>query len=117
VGGLAAIAGIALVGVTIIGIPIAVVLLLGLVFATYAGICAVLATVGKALVGHKTDNPHIHLLVGCALFLVSGAIPLVNGLVTVGVVLIGIGAVFATRGAGSFVRNGRAAFAGPYRTT
>jgi hypothetical protein len=118
VGGILGIAAILLVGVTIIGIPVAVVMLLGAIFAAYAGICAVLATVGKALIGHKTDNPHIHLLVGCALFLVSGALPIVNGLVTVAVVLIGIGVVVATRAAGAFAPNGRAAplSTGPYRT-
>jgi hypothetical protein len=117
VGGLLTLASIALIGITVIGLPVAAVLLLGAVFAAYAGICAVLATVGKAVIGHKSDNPHIHLLVGCALFLVSGAIPFVSGLVTLAVVLIGIGVVIATRGAGVLVPNGRAgAFAGPYRT-
>jgi hypothetical protein len=116
VGGIVGIASIALIGVTIIGIPVAVVLLLGAIFAAYSGICAVLATVGKALVGHKTDNPHIHLLVGCAVFLVSGAIPFVSGIVTLGVVLTGIGVVVATRGAGTLAANGPASYAGPYRT-
>ncbi len=103
------------IAITIIGIPVAFVLLLGAVFAAYAGICAVLATVGKALIGHKTDNPHVHLLVGCALFLVSGAIPFVSGLVTLAVVLTGIGVVVATRGAGT-VRGGGTPVSGPYRT-
>jgi len=116
VGAVVGLASIALIGITIIGLPIAVVLLLGAIFAAYSGICAVLATAGKALIGHKTENPHIHLLVGCALFLVSGAIPLINGIVTFAVVLMGIGVVVATRGAGTLVPNGRVAFAGPYRT-
>ena len=119
VGGIIGLASIALIGVTVIGLPVAAVLALGAVFAAYAGICAVLATVGKALVGHKTDNPHIHLLVGCALFLASGAIPFVNGLVTLAVVLTGIGIVVATRAAGTLAPNhGSVGFAsaGPYRT-
>jgi hypothetical protein len=115
VGGLLGLLSIAVVAITVIGIPVAVVLALGGIFAAYAGICAVLATVGKALVGHKTDNPHLHLLVGCLLFLVSGAIPVVSGLVTLAVVLTGIGVIVATRAAGTV---GRAApnSAGPYRT-
>jgi len=92
-----------------------VVLLLGAVFAGYAGICAVLATLGKALVGHKTDNPHVHLLVGCALFLVSGAIPFVNGVVMLAVVMMGIGVVIATRGAGA-IGSRSTPSSGPYRT-
>jgi hypothetical protein len=119
VGGIVGALAIGLIGVTIIGLPVAAVLLLGAIFGAYSGICAVLATVGKALIGHKTDNPHIHLLVGCALFLVSGAIPFVGSIVTLAVVLTGIGTVVATRAAGMLVPNGRASYtspASPYRT-
>jgi len=117
VGGVVGLLTIAIVAVTIIGIPVAIVVLLGAVFAAYAGICAVLATAGKALVGHKTDNPHAHLLVGCALFLVSGAIPFVSGLVTFFVVVTGLGVVVATRGGGLFAaRRGGFSGGGPYRT-
>jgi hypothetical protein len=114
VGGLLFLISCGLIAITIIGIPVAIVLLLGGVFAAYAGICAVLATVGKALIGHKSDNPHVHLLVGCLLFLVSGAIPFVSGLVTLAVVLTGIGVVVATRAAGTVGKNGPSS-AGPYR--
>jgi hypothetical protein len=115
VGGLVALLTIAIIGITVVGLPVAIVLTLGAVFGTYAGVCAVLATVGKALVGHKTDNPHAHLLVGCALFLVSGAIPFVSGLVTFFVVVTSIGVVIATRGGGLFATK-RPFGAGPYRT-
>ncbi len=121
VGGLLGLASIAVIGITIIGLPVAAVLLLAAVFASYAGVCAVLATIGKALVGHKSDNPHVHLLVGCVLFLVSGAIPFINGLVTAAVVLTGIGVVVATRGAGTLAPSGRVdggavSYTEPYRT-
>jgi len=101
VGILAGIVTVAILAISVIGIPVAIVLVLIGVFAAYAGICAVLATVGKALVGHKSDNPHVHLLVGCLLFLVSGAVPFVNGLVTFAVALTGIGVIVATRAAGA----------------
>ncbi len=118
VGALVGVLTIAIIAVTIIGIPVAIVVLLGAIFGAYAGICAVLATAGKALVGHKTDNPYAHLLVGCALFLVSGAVPFVGGLVTFLVVVTGIGVVVATRGGGLFAarRNGGFGGASPYRT-
>ena len=58
----------------------------------------------------------MHLLVGCLLFLVSGAIPFVSGLVTLAVVLTGIGVVVATRAAGTVGKNGPTS-AGPYRST
>jgi hypothetical protein len=101
--------------VTIIGIPIAIIALLFAVFATYAGICAVLATLGGALVQHKTKNPYIHLAVGCALFMIASAIPWIGGFVTLAVVVVGMGAVVATRGGGLFSPRGRPS-SDPYRT-
>ncbi len=118
VGGFIGLVVIAILAVTVIGIPVAVVLLLASVFAAYAGICAVLATAGKALIGHKSDNPHVHLLVGCLVFLVSGAVPFVNGIVTLAVVLMGIGVVVATRAAGTVgPRSPISNSFAPYRST
>lgn len=115
------IAGIVVVialAVSVIGIPVAIVAVPAAVFAGYAGVCAVLATAGKALLGHRSDSPHVHLLVGCALFLVLGSLPWIGGLVTFAVVFLGIGTVVATRAAG-LVRgkNGHSPSSGdPYRT-
>jgi hypothetical protein len=100
--------------VTIVGIPIALLALAALVFGAYSGICAVLTTTGGALVHHKSKSPYVHLAVGCALFLVLGNLPWIGGFVTAAVILVGVGALFATRGAGFFGRNGRNG--GPYRT-
>ncbi|MBI3204996.1 MAG: hypothetical protein HYZ29_25895 [Myxococcales bacterium] len=109
----AAIAVIALC-VTVVGIPIAIVALLLGVLGTYAGICAALTTLGAAVFHHKSQNPYVHLAVGCALFLVASWLPWVGGLVTAAVVLFGIGALVATRGAGVFPR--KVKNDGPYRT-
>ena len=115
------IAGIVLVialCVSVIGVPVAVVAVPAAVFASYAGVCAVLATAGKALLGHRSDSPHVHLLVGCALFLVLWSLPSLGGIVTLAVVFLGIGTVVATRAAG-LVRgkNGNMPSSGdPYRT-
>lgn len=86
--------------VTIIGIPVAIVGLLAAVLATFAGICSVLETVGAALLAHRTKNPYVHLAFGGLLFLLSGAIPYVDGLVTLVVVLTAVGSVVSTRAAG-----------------
>jgi hypothetical protein len=113
VGSIVALIAFVVLCVTLIGIPIA---LLGLVLAIiggYAGICAALTTVGAAIIGGRSKSPYVHLAVGCALFLVLGAIPFVGGLVTAAVVLVGFGALVATRGAGFLAKkepNG-----GPYR--
>ncbi len=104
--------------VTLIGIPVAVVGSVLGVLAVYGGICAALVTAGGALIGHKTKNPYLHLALGCLLFLISGALPVVGGIVTAVVVMVGIGCLVATRGAGLFVsrRNGNGNGSGPYRT-
>jgi hypothetical protein len=115
VGFFVAVIALVALSITIIGIPIALVAVLLAVFATYAGICAVLATAGGALVQHKTTNPYVHLAVGCAIFMAVSAIPFLGGLITFAVVVIGMGAVVATRGAGHFSPRGRRD-AGPYRT-
>lgn len=86
--------------ITLIGIPIAVVGSIFGVFAAYAGFCAALATGGQALFGHKTQNPYMHLALGCLLFMIVGAIPVIGTWVTFILAFIGIGALVATRGAG-----------------
>ena len=106
VGGIAAILAFVVLCVTIIGIPVALIGLLVAILAAYAGICAVLTTVGGALLKHRTDNAYVHLALGCVVYLVAGALPVIGGIVTFVVVLLGIGAVLASRGAGLYPRNG-----------
>lgn len=100
VGSFCALIALVAMCVTLVGIPFAVLLLLLGVFGVYASIAAVLTTVGAAVAGHKSKNPYVHLLVGCGLFLLSGLVPYVGGLVTAAVVLIAIGTLVTTRLAG-----------------
>lgn len=102
--------------IIVIGIPVAIVGLMLGIFATYAGICAVLAAVGAALVQHKSQNPYVHLAVGCAVYLVAGSLPFVGGLITFVLVMVGIGVMVITRAAGLVPPRKRNATAGPYRT-
>jgi len=102
--------------VTIIGIPIALIGLFLAIIGSYAGVCAVLTVVGQALLKHKTDSPYVHLAVGCALFMIVGAIPVVGNLVTLAIALVGIGVLVATRAAGMFPKKNGAPNSGPYRT-
>lgn len=99
--------------VTLVGIPLAVIGVLVGTFATYVGIAAALTTLGGALIHHKTPNPYAHLALGCVLYLAASSLPFIGGFVTAALVLVGIGSIFATRGAG-FVR--RKNDNGPYRT-
>lgn len=101
--------------VTVIGIPIAAAGALVAVFSAYAGIIAVCRTVGAALIRHRTDNRYLHLALGCALFLVAGAIPWLGDCVTFVVGLIGFGTVIGTRAAGLW-RPGNGS-SGSYATT
>ena len=99
--------------VTVVGIPFAVAGLIVTVVVAYVGACVVLSTVGQALLRHRTENRYVHLALGCFLFLLFTAIPYVGGFVWLGVMLTGLGAVVATRGAGLIPTPTNR---GPYRT-
>lgn len=88
--------------ITIIGIPVALALGLGLVLALYGSVTSVLTTFGAAIIGHRTDNPYLHLLLGCGAFLVATCIPWIGGAVSFVVMMVALGALLATRGAGFF---------------
>jgi hypothetical protein len=81
-----------------------------------AAFTAALATVGRALVKHKSESVYVHLAAGCLLYLVAGHLPFVGGLITLGLALIGVGTLVATRFGGLWPgKNGPNS--GPYRTT
>ncbi|MBX3210306.1 MAG: hypothetical protein KF764_35065 [Labilithrix sp.] len=93
--------------ITVIGIPIALVGVLLLTVAVYGAVASVLTTFGAAVIGHRTQNPYLHLLLGCAAFLLLSLIPWIGGLVTFAVAMIAIGALVATRAGGLFDRTRR----------
>jgi hypothetical protein len=93
--------------ITILGIPVAIALALFAVVAVYGGIAATLTTFGAAVLGHRTQNPYVHLLVGCGAFLVLSSIPYLGGLVTFALTMISIGALVATRVGGLLDRFAR----------
>lgn len=99
-GGIAAIIAVVILCITVVGIPVALFGILLAVFAVYGAIAAVLTTFGAAVIGHKTQNTYVHLLFGCAAFLVASSLPFVGGLVTFAVTMIAIGTLVATRLAG-----------------
>jgi hypothetical protein len=101
VGTFSAIIALAALCITIVGIPFAALAALLGIFCVYASIAAVLTTAGAAVVGHKSKNPYVHLLVGCVGLLLVGIVPYVGGLVTFAVVMIAIGTLVTTRLAGS----------------
>ena len=74
--------------------------LLVAIVAVYGAVASVLTTFGAAVAGHRTQNPYVHLLIGCGAFLVASALPWIGGIVTAVVTLIAIGSLVATRGAG-----------------
>jgi hypothetical protein len=99
-GGIAAAIAIVILCITVVGIPIAVFGILTAVFAVYGAIAAVLTTVGAAIIGHKTKNEYVHLLIGCGAFLVASSLPFLGGLVTFAVAMIAIGTLVSTKAAG-----------------
>lgn len=102
--------------VTVIGAPVAVVAAVLAGFAVLGAMCAVLSVVGEGLLRHKTENPYVHLGVGCALFVALAAIPWVGHFVVIGTILAGIGVLVATRCAGLLVRRNGNGGAASYRS-
>jgi hypothetical protein len=103
------------IAVTIIGIPLA--LLAGVLgtIGVYAGMCAALTALGRAVLdararlldkplGARSQSAYRHLALGCALYLLASSLPRVGWLVTLAVVLIGVGALVSTRAAGLLAR-------------
>lgn len=99
-GAIAGLIAIVILCVTVIGIPIAILGVLAAVFAVYGAIAAVLTTFGAAVIGHKTKNTYVHLLFGCAVFLVASSLPWIGGFVTFAVTMIAIGTLVTTKLAG-----------------
>lgn len=86
--------------VTVIGIPFAAIGLLLAIFGTFAAMTSVLEVVGRAFVGHKTQNEYAHLALGCAIFAVTMMIPVVDNIAKLVLMFVSIGSLVATRGAG-----------------
>ena len=97
---LAGAVGFVVLCVTVIGVPVALVCATLAVFGTYASIVAALTTAGAAVLQHRTQNPYLHLLLGCGALLVVGAIPVIGGLVTFVLACMGVGILVGTRAAG-----------------
>jgi hypothetical protein len=106
--------------VTVIGIPVALIaVFLGLV-GLYGGMVAGLAVIGAALVRHKSENPYVHLAVGCFVFFVVYPLPFIGPPLTFALLLLGVGVLVSTRFAGFFPTKKKADTVdiggeGPYR--
>jgi hypothetical protein len=100
VGGFCMVLALTAMCITVVGIPFALLAALIGVFGVYASVAAVLTTFGAAVAGHRSQNPYVHLFIGCAALLVVGLIPFVGGLVTFVVVMIAVGSLVSTRFAG-----------------
>lgn len=111
VGFVVAVAAVAVLCVTLVGIPFAIIGVIAGTFAASAGVVAALVVLGNALAGHRTKNRYLHLGLGCAIYLVLGNIPWLGDMVDFTVICFGIGALVASRGAGSWTKPATATFA------
>jgi hypothetical protein len=107
VGGIAAAVVLVALCVTVIGVPIAIVALLVEILAVLGGMCAVVSVAGEGLLRHKTENPYVHLAVGCALVVGLASLPWVGDAVVALIVVAGTGVLVATRLAGFVPRRSR----------
>jgi len=107
VGSIAATVAVVILCITVIGIPVALIGVLLAILAFYGGFASVLTTFGAAVLGHRTQNPYVHLLLGCGAFLVLSSIPVFGGLLMFAVSMIAIGALVTTRAGGLLDRRRR----------
>ncbi len=87
--------------ITLIGIPLAIFGMFGVILFGYAGVCGALMTLGAILLRTRTQNVYAHLAVGCLVWAICGAVPYGGGLFALVVWLVGAGAIVATRGMGA----------------
>ncbi len=90
--------------ITVIGIPLVVIGWLFAALCIYGGVVSVLTLVGELVLRHKTQNSYAHLVMGCLIYLVVGAIPVAGGVVTAILFFVAIGAVWRTRAGGLFAK-------------
>lgn len=95
--------------ITVIGIPLVVIGWLFAALCIYGGVVSVLTLVGELVLRHKTQNAYAHLVVGCLIYLVVGAIPVAGGVVTAILFFVAIGAVWRTRAGGLFAKEPKSA--------
>ncbi|MFP4530673.1 MAG: cell shape determination protein CcmA [Halodesulfurarchaeum sp.] len=88
---------LALVAVTIVGIPLAILGLFGYLFVLWVGVVYGEYAVGRWLLGRRSDEPNrwYALGLGLVLFAVLGAVPIVGGLLVLGALLVGLGALIS----------------------
>jgi hypothetical protein len=85
--------------ITIVGIPGAIVLALGLCWGAYLGLATTASVIGAALpVASLAGRPVLQLAVGTAILFVVSRVPVIGTLLTFFAMLAGLGAVIVTRG-------------------
>lgn len=88
---------VATLAITIVGIPLAIVVLVLSLVAMYLTFCVVPLALGRRVAGARSQNPYMHLAIGCGLLVVLLTIPVVGELVSFAGTMIAIGALVRTR--------------------
>lgn len=86
--------------VTIIGIPVAILLVLVGALGVYAGMCAVFLELGALVLEDRTPSPYAHLALGCLMYLIFSTLPVIGWIATAVAVVCGLGLLVSTRFAG-----------------
>lgn len=92
--------GLVVLCATIIGIPVAILIVLVGALGVYAGMCAVFLELGALVLEDRTPSPYAHLALGCLMYLIFGTLPVIGWIATTVAVICGLGLLVSTRFAG-----------------
>lgn len=92
--------GLVILCVTIVGIPVAILLVLVGALGVYAGMCAVFVELGALVLEERTPSPYAHLALGCLIYLIFSTLPVIGWIATSAAVVCGLGLLVTTRLAG-----------------
>lgn len=89
---------VATLAITLIGIPLAIVVFVLSLVASYLGFCVVPLAMGRRVLGERSRNPYVHQAIGCVLLFFILSIPIVGGLFGFAGTLVALGGLVRTRG-------------------
>lgn len=103
-GALGLLVTVATLAITLVGIPLAIVLVVSSLVASYLGLCVLPLAAGRRLAGERSSNPYVHQAIGCVVLFAVLSVPILGGGLVFLATLTALGGLLRTRGAGTLHR-------------